>query len=93
MLFVHILHPKIDKDEAEADRSPAMRPESRRLVTLVIAVLCWPFFEQFLGNDSCVGETIHAAFDTHEYETIIIRFLVELVTFDDVLWESFYLHA
>jgi len=40
-----------------------------------------------------MGETIHTAFNTYEYETIFIGFLAELVIFDDILWESFYLHA
>ncbi len=62
---VHVIHvsdfyPKIVNDKAENYAAPDMTPEARRVLALVIIPFRQSLFEELVGNDAGLGETIHA---------------------------------
>ena len=58
--------------------------EIGRLVALAISMPLDSFFEEFLGNDSCVRESIYSFLHTDEQEIILVNQFIQLVFFNEV---------
>jgi hypothetical protein len=56
MLFAHVLHAKVVKDQVEANRAVFAFPEPWCGLTLVIAVLVEVLLQELLGNDAAYGK-------------------------------------
>ena len=49
-------------------------------------MLCEPFFEQLLGDDTGLWKAIHPLSNLTVYVAIVGGFVAELVVLDDIVW-------
>ena len=85
MLLANVLNPEVVDDEGERDWSPFVRPKSWGGLALGVPVFLESFGQEFLGDDSRLGEAIHALPDFAVDVTVWRRDVSELVVRDHVV--------
>ena len=69
-----------------------MFPKSRCVWHFEVAMVAEPFSEEFVGQDSRLGESIHAAYDCTVDKTVVDLFS-QTILINKFLWEDFDWHA
>ena len=72
VLLADILDSKIIHHEGEPERVPIMHPQARDEFALSVTIFVEPFFEQDIGNETCVWHTIHAE-DNFDCRAVVSR--------------------
>ena len=93
MLLSDIFDAEVVHDEAETDGAPAVLPVTRSDLALGIPCFVESLGEEVLGNDTCLGKTVHATPYFAKNVAICIDFVSEAIFFDDILGEQIHFHA
>ena len=59
VVFSNVLDAKVVNGKIEPDRAVVVLPESGSVWLFEISVACKAFFEEFVGKDACLWETVH----------------------------------
>ena len=93
MLFSDVLDTKVVKTEREVDRTSCVRPKTRCECSLFVALLVESFFEQLLGYQAGVWETVQSLCDFYVYRAVGGEFFFEVVVGDNIFWEVAWFQA
>jgi hypothetical protein len=91
MFFASVFDAKIINNQCKLYGSCAVLPKSRYQFALPVSVFVEAFFEEFVGQESCLREAIHAALGSDVDASIFAGFLSELVFSDDFIGDITYL--
>ena len=69
-----------------------MFPVSWCCLALVIVMLSQYFFEELLGNQSCLWQPIHTFVDTYIHATFVVYLFIQMIMADGVI-ELWFLHV
>jgi hypothetical protein len=87
MFLPHILNSKAIDNQREGDRVGEMPPQTRCMFTLVISMGEESFAEEFIRQDTCLGEAPNSAAQFNVYEPVFCVFL-QVVLFSCPGWEQ-----
>ncbi len=85
MFFANVFDAKIINNQCELYGSCVTLPKSRYQFALLVSVFVEAFFEEFVGQESCLGEPVHTALGSDVDASIFGGFLSELVFSDDFI--------
>jgi hypothetical protein len=72
IVFIDVFDSEIVNDKGETDGPPIVSPETWGELALLVYCDNQPFFEEFLCNDSCLGEPIHASAHLTEHVPVVV---------------------
>jgi hypothetical protein len=75
VVFIDVFDSKIVNNKGETDGPPIVSLEIWGEVALTVSYDNQPFFEEFLCNDSCLGEPVHALANLTEHVPVLVNFL------------------
>ncbi len=87
MFLPHILNPKVVDNQREEDRTGEMPPQIRCMFTLVISMGEELFAEEFICQDTCLGEAPNGAVQFNVYDPVF-WVLLQVVLFSCPGWEE-----
>ncbi len=93
VVLIDVFDSKIVNYKGETDGPPIVSPETWEELALTVSCNNQPFFEEFLCNDSCLGEPVHASSNLTEHVPIVVDLLQEIEFFNDVLGEEGNIHS
>ena len=94
IVFIEVFDSEVVNYKGETDGPPIVSPESWGELALTVSCDNQPFFEEFLCNDSCLGEPVHAASSNFaEHVPVVVDLLQEIEFFNDVLEEEGNIHS
>jgi hypothetical protein len=93
MFFTDVFDAKIINNQCELYGSCVVLPKSRYQFAFPVSVLVKAFFEEFVGQESCLREAVHAALGSDVDASIFGGFLSELVFSDDFIGDITYLDS
>jgi hypothetical protein len=83
----HILNPKVVDNQREGDRAGEMPPQTRCMFTVVLSMGEELFAEEFIRQDTCLGEAPNGAVKFNVYEPVFCM-LLQVVLFSRPGWEE-----
>ncbi len=91
MFFANVFDAEIINNQCELYGSCAVLPKSRYQFALPVSMFVEAFFEEFVGQESCLREAVHAALGSDVDASVFGGFLSELVFSDDFIRDITYL--
>ncbi len=91
--FANVFDAKIINKQCELYGSCVVLPKSRYQFALPVSVFVEAFFEEFVDQESCLREAVHAALGSDVDASVFGGFLSELVLFDDFIGDITYLDS
>ncbi len=91
MFFAAVFDAKIINNQCELYGSCVVFPKSRYQFALPVSVFVEAFFKEFVGQEFCLREAIHAALGSDVDASVFSGFLSELVFSDDFIGDITYL--
>jgi hypothetical protein len=86
VLHTDILYPKVVDNEGEADGTCVLFPQTGGCLALAVSVFLEAFFEQLLGNDTCLWKAVHPLLNLAVVVDVRGGFAAKVVVLDDVVW-------
>jgi hypothetical protein len=84
---------KVVGNKAEGDVTPHVTPQSRRVLTLIVASDGKAFLEEFVCKDAGLWEPIHSLSNFDKYPSVGVDNVSEIVFVDDFLGKDVQLEA
>jgi hypothetical protein len=75
IVFIDVFDSEIVNDKGETDGPPIVSPETWGELALPVSCDNQPFFEEFLCDDSSLGEPVHASANLAEHVPIVVDLL------------------
>jgi hypothetical protein len=91
MFFANVFDAKIIGNQCELYGSCVVLPKSWHQFALPVSMFIEAFFEEFVGQESCLREAVHAALGSDVDASIFGGFLSELIFSDDFIGDITYL--
>ncbi len=85
MFFANVFDAKIIDNQCELYGSCVVLPKSRYQFALPVSMFVEVFFEEFIGQESCLREAVHAALGSDVDASVFGGLLSELVFSDDFI--------
>ncbi len=83
--LTNVFDPKIVVDQGERDGSPLLFPQTGSDLALRVAMFFQSFGEEFLCNDPCLGEPVHAFLDLAVHVSVRGCYVAQFVMLDGVV--------
>ncbi len=93
MFFTNVFDAKIINNQCELYGFCVVLPKSWYQFALPVSMVAEAFFKDFIGQESCLREAVHAALGSDVDASIFGGFLSELVFSDDFIGEIIYLDS
>ncbi len=93
MFFANVFDAEIINNQCELYGSCVVLPKSWYQFALPVSVFVEAFFKEFIGQESCLREAVHAALGSDVDASIFGGFLSELVFFDNFIGDITYLDS
>ena len=75
VIFVDVFDSEIVNDKGETDGPPIVSPETWSELALPVSCDAQPLFEEFLCDDSSLGEPVHTSANLAEHVPIVVDLL------------------
>ncbi len=86
MFFTNVFHAKVIDNQRKLYGSCVVLPKARNQFALSVSVFVKTFFEEFVGQYSCLWEAVHAVLSSDVNVAIFgVFFSEELVFVDDLI--------
>jgi hypothetical protein len=85
MSFANIFHAKVINNQCELYWSCDVFPKTRYQLALLVSMFVETFFEEFVGQYSCLWDAVHAMLGSDVDAAVFGGFLSELVFVDDLI--------
>ena len=80
LLFAGVLHSENFHTKGESDGSPLVGPEARDKGDLAISFGVQPLLEQLLGQEACLGKSVHSLSDLDVDLSVFFCFWFQVVS-------------
>ena len=74
VVFIDVFDSEVVNDKGETDGPPIVSPEPWGELALTVSCDNQPFLEEFLSDDSCLGEPVHASANLTEHIPVLVYF-------------------
>ena len=85
VFLANVFHPKVVHNQCELYRPCVVLPKARYQFALSVAMFVQTFFEEFVGQQSCLWEAVHPLIGSDVDAAIFGGFLSEFVLVDDFI--------